>query len=89
MAGLLFYVEVIVSDSYGRLIECHACSSGGLPILYHNEKKAKWRASKIRRHLIDTGYTWLGSEPVPPYKLQDKSNGVNVSIDIKEVRVCT
>lgn len=89
MAQLLFYVEVIATDSDGRLVDCHLCSIGELPILYRNEKKANWRASLIRRRYIEMGYTWLGSEPMPPYKLHHDSVGGNVSIDVREVRVCT
>lgn len=88
MAQLLFYIEVVHYNDKGDIFDVHLCSCGGLPILYRNEKKAKWRASSIRQQYINCGYRWIDGIPNLPYHLLHDKTGVKVTINIREVRVC-
>lgn len=89
MAQLLFYVECSSFDENGRLIDVHESQAGGLPILYKNEKKARFRASLIRQRYYRMGYRSLGDNPLPPYHLLNDNTGLRVQVCIREVYVKT
>lgn len=88
MAQLLFYVEVVSYDKEGCIFDVHSSLCGGLPILYRNEKKANWRASRIRQQYLIYGYRWIDGEPNLPYHLINDETGMKITINIREVRVC-
>lgn len=90
MALSLYYVEVVTTDAHdGRVVDVHESQSGGLPILYRSEKKAKNRASRLRRIYWDLGYKSIDTNALPPYNLLSPAGDYKRSITIREVPILT
>lgn len=90
MALSLYYIEVVTTDAHdGRVIDVHASQSGGLPILYRSEKKAKDRASRMRHLYCDLGYQSIDTNALPPYHLLSPAGDFKRSITIREVPIIT
>lgn len=90
MAVLLYYVEVVTTDAQsGRVVDVHESQYGGLPILYRSEKKAKNRASRMRRQLWDLGYKSIDTNALPPYQLLSPAGDFKRSITVREVPILT
>lgn len=90
MAQSVYYVEVVTTDAHdGRVVDVHESQSGGLPILYRSEKKAKNRASRLRRIYWDLGYKSIDTNALPPYNLLSPAGDYKRSITIREVPILT
>lgn len=90
MAQSLYYIEVVTTQAHGGpVVDVHESQSGGLPILYRSEKKAKNRASRLRRLYWDLGYKSIDTNALPPYKLLSPTKIFETSITIREVPILT
>ncbi len=90
MAVTLYYVEVVTTDAQsGRVVDVHDSQAGGLPILYRSEKKARLRASRLRRVYWDLNYKSIDSNAQPPYHLLSPAGDYKRSITIREVPIRT
>lgn len=90
MAQSVYYVEVVTNDAHdGRVVDVHESQSGGLPILYRSEKKAKNRASRLRHLSWDLGYKSIDTNALPPYHLLSPAGDFKRTITIREVPILT
>lgn len=89
MSQLLFYIEVQTFKADGTLFDVHQSQAGGLPIIYRNEKKARWQVSLMRNAFFAQGYQQTTPDAIPPYWFQHPSTGTKVHVCIREVRVLT
>lgn len=90
MAQSVYYIEVVTTDAHeGYVIDVHGSQSGGLPILYRSEKKAKNRASRLRSVYWNLGYKSIDTNALPPYHLLSPSGDFKKSITIRVVPILT
>lgn len=87
MPQLLFYVECVEYDSDMKVVDVHQSQSGGLPIVYKNEKKAFNRAVSMRDAYIRLGWSQIGERSLPPFRLSSPSLSLILHIAIREVYV--
>lgn len=89
MPQLLYYVEKANLKRDGEIWNVHEITSGGLPALYHNEKKAKLYAARLAEHYLRAGWMGATGNNDTSIDLVSHDGTQLVCIHVREVRVRT